>query len=316
MDTFFKNFNFYIEKDLAQRIENWVRWLLVERRLSNETQEAYQTDLGEFLTYLFKSRGQKTTLTDLKDISIAEFRGFLVWQNERQISRSSIARCLSSLRSFFKYIHRYEQIENTSIRLIKSPRPPKTLPKPLPEKDILDLLELAGKEAKIKWEAKRNVALLILIYGCGLRINEALSLDLKDLNNLDTLRILGKGKKERIIPILPIVKKELLTYLKYRPNDTDEQAVFIGAQGKRLNPGVVQRFIRHLRSILGLPPSTTPHALRHSFATHLLQGGADLRSVQELLGHASLSATQRYTEIDTIYMNKVYNQTHPRAKKK
>ena len=167
---------------------------------------------------------------------------------------------------------------------------------------------------KEKWQGLRDVALLTLLYGCGLRISEALALNVTDIPKTnDVLVVTGKGNKQRMIPLLNIVKKTLEAYLKERPLKGCEAPLFIGSRGERLNPGVVQRQIRKIRLYLGLPESVTPHALRHSFATHLLTAGSDLRSVQELLGHTSLSATQRYTEIDTVHLKAVYNQAHPRA---
>lgn len=302
---------------LAGVIEDWQKNLLSERRLSLKTGESYQRDMKEFMTFLNDHLEKEVSLSDLKKLTVSDFRSFLVWRSSQKIARSSIARGLSAVRNFFKYMTRNDILENTAIMAIRSARPGKTLPKPLSVTDAARFLEAAKNMARESWEAKRDVALYMLMYGCGLRIAEALDLDIGDFSSsAEALTITGKGGKQRIVPILPAVRKAVASYLKVHPTHRPTEPLFVGARGDRLNPGVVQRNVRFIRRALNLPDTVTPHALRHSFATHLLQGGGDLRTVQELLGHASLSATQRYTEITMEHLQEVYEHAHPRARLK
>ena len=310
----FKNFQQTTTPKVLQMIEAWQSWLLSERRLSSHTAESYFLDLREFMDFLSSDIGHAVDEKDLKNLSVTDLRSFLVDRSSHHIGRSSIARNMSTVRNFYRFLLKAYHIENTAVHVVRPARPPKTLPKPLEQEDALALLSAAEKMQKEKWQGLRDVALLTLLYGCGLRISEALSLNVKDIPQTnDVLVVTGKGNKQRMVPLLDIVKKTIHNYLKERPFDTQDSPLFIGSRGERLNPGVVQRQIRKLRAYLGLPDTVTPHALRHSFATHLLTAGSDLRSVQELLGHASLSATQRYTEIDTVRLKSVYEHAHPRA---
>ena len=313
-----KDFQKYLEKKAYEATFAWYDWLSLERRLSLHTAQSYLIDLKEFFIFLHDLLKRQITLKDLKNLSVSDFRKFLVWRNSRGLARSSLSRNMSALRNYFKFLHKNYDIENTAVNAVRSARPPRTLPKPLGQEQTLHLLHAAYSAQKEKWQGLRDVALLTLLYGCGLRISEALNLTVGQWRKSgDALIIKGKGNKERLVPVLPIVKKAMTSYLKEREFDLDsESPLFVGARGEQINPGVVQRQLRRLRRSLGLPESVTPHALRHSFATHLLEGGSDLRSVQELLGHASLSATQRYTEVDTVRLAKVYNQSHPRAQVK
>lgn len=310
-----KDFQKYLEKKAFDATNAWYDWLSLERRLSLHTAQSYLIDLKEFFTFLHQSLNHPISLKDLKNLSVSDFRKFLVWRNSLGLSRSSLSRNMSSLRNYFKYLHKNYDIENTAVNAVRSARPPKTLPKPLGQDQTLHLLHEAYNAQKEKWQGLRDVALLTLLYGCGLRISEALNLTVGQWRKTaDALIVKGKGNKERLVPVLPIIKKAMSAYLKERAFEvSDASPLFVGARGEQINPGVVQRQIRRLRRKLGLPETVTPHALRHSFATHLLESGSDLRSVQELLGHASLSATQRYTEVDTVRLTKVYNEAHPRA---
>lgn len=313
-----KDFVQICEKKLTNTIEDWYNWLSLERRLSQNTSQSYLIDLKEFCLFLQTDLGHILSFKDLKNLSVTDFRAFLMDQTNHDISRSSIARRMSCLRNFFRYLKKMNLVNNTAVTVIRPARPKKTLPKPLEKNDTFKLLELAMTTQKQKWMGYRDVALITLLYGCGLRISEALNLTIGEWRKMtDVLVIQGKGNKQRLVPVLPLVKTAVNRYLSHR-NDSlsDASDLFIGSRGEKLNPGVVQRQIRRLRRAAGLPETVTPHALRHSFATDLLQNGADLRSVQELLGHASLSATQRYTEIDTVHLTQVYNAAHPRAKTK
>lgn len=293
----------------------WRDFLLFSRRLSPLTAEAYQADLTEFCAFLVDYKGEKVTLAMLKKLQITDFRSFLVERTGKKISRSSMARELSGLRNFFKYLTRTGVLENTAVMMVRSARLPKALPKPLSADEARRFLETAYEMSKKPLYKARDKALYLLLYGCGLRIAEALSLNVGDFPlEEDVFVIKGKGGKERIIPVLKVVQNAVRSYLRVHPFPDSKAPLFVGMRGERLNPGVVQRNVRAIRHKLNLPTSVTPHALRHSFATHLLQGGSDLRTLQELLGHASLSATQRYTEVTLAHLDKVYEKAHPRTK--
>lgn len=311
-----KTFDKWTDKKVAEDIQAWQRWLSYERRLSPNTSGNYLLDLKEFMAFLFRYQNAPVSRKILKECSVTDFRAFLVDNTQKGMARSSISRHMSTLRSFFKFLRKNHILENTAISAIRPARPPRTLPKPLDTEDALKLLHAAQTLQKEPWQGLRDTALLTLLYGCGLRISEALELNVTDIPlRADALTITGKGNKQRLVPILPLVKRTVEDYLKERPFISGNEALFIGARGERLTPRVVQRQIMRLRRYLGLAESVTPHALRHSFATHLLTAGSDLRSVQELLGHKSLSATQRYTEVDRAHLEKVYAAAHPRAKK-
>ena len=312
-----KSFDKKIKPDLAKEVQNWQEWLLSERRLSINTASNYFLDLKEFFFFLTDYLGKEITFKDLQKLSVTDFRSFLVAQSQKGIGRSSISRHLSTLRNFFKYLRRKKIVENTAISAVRSARQNKILPKPIQSEDTFRLLSAALKMQKQRWQGLRDVALLTMLYGCGLRISEARNLTVGDFQSSDdVIKIKGKGNKERFVPVLPLVKKTVADYLKDRGSVSSKDFLFIGARGDKLTARVVQRQMEKLRVELGLPASATPHALRHSFATDMLCAGTDLRSVQELLGHSSLSATQRYTEIDTVQLTKVYQQAHPRAKLK
>lgn len=313
----YKDFHLTASSDLNTIIEKWQQSLLSERRLSELTGSSYLIDLKEFISFL-SDHFQKTISThDLKGLNVADFRSFLVWRVEQGTSRASVARGMSALRNFFKFLTRQNILENPAIMAIRTAHKAKVLPKPLSQKEAMDFLKAAHDMAKHPWQAHRDVALYMLMYGCGLRIAEALSLNIGDIPlESDAFIITGKGNKQRLVPLLPAVKKAIRVYLKEHPYPQAGTPLFIGSRGERMNPGVVQRNVRQIRAYLGLPATVTPHALRHSFATHLLQGGGDLRTVQELLGHASLSATQRYTEVDFTGLKNVYDKAHPRNKMK
>lgn len=229
-------------------------------------------------------------------------------------SNASRARSLSGIKSYLTWLDRQGIMHNAAIINVRSPKLPHKLPRPLHEAQAMDLLDNAGMLERKDWVGLRNNALFALLYGCGLRINEALSLNIKDMPRDSFLRVIGKGNKERQVPVLDIVETTLHEYLDACPHlRAPERAIFLGSRGARLNQGVAQRALRDLRGVLGLPENATPHALRHSFATHLLQNGANLREIQELLGHSSLSTTQRYTEVNAEEMMRIYNAAHPRA---
>ncbi|WP_147164254.1 tyrosine recombinase XerC [Pararhodospirillum oryzae] len=293
----------------------WLTWMGRERRASRHTLLAYARDVASFLTFLRDYRGEEPGLATLADLRATDFRAYLAQRTDDDIARASLARAVSALRTLFRWLDREEILHNPAINDLRTPRLPKAVPKALSETEAAGALGAAAELQDEPWIARRDVALFTLLYGCGLRLGEALDLDRGDLPRGPVMRILGKGRKERVVPLLPVVREALDDYLATCPfiggiNDP----LFVGARGKRLNPGVVQRQMRRLRALLGLPDSTTPHALRHSFATHLLAHGGDLRTIQELLGHASLSTTQRYTRVDAEGLVRLHHDTHPRAR--
>ena len=310
----YKPLSLTVSSKVQNIIKEWQQNLLVERRLSDLTGSSYLRDLKEFFHFLNGFYEKEIDVSDLKKVSISDFRAFLVWRTEKDIGRASIARAMSTLRNFYRFGSRNELFENTAVMSIRTGRCAKVLPKPLSVDDAFKFLNAVDEVVVDEFQNRRDKALYMLLYGCGLRINEALSLNKNDIPlDREAFTILGKGNKERLVPILPLVRKSIKKYLELHPVSGAKVPLFVGARGDRLNAGVVQRNVRAIRRFLNLPDSVTPHALRHSFATHLLQAGGDLRTVQELLGHASLSATQRYTEINKEHLLKVYEKAHPRA---
>ena len=307
---------FTAQTKLVKVVEEWMQWLGAERRCSPHTLDAYGRDLASFLDFAAQHRGQMLDLKDLTDIGTTDVRAWLAERTRHGVAKSSLARSMSTLRNFFRYLDRHELVHNPVIATIKSPRPPRTVPKALGMDEALETLHLAAQMYDEPWLAARDVALFTLLYGCGLRLGEALGLSGKDRPKGPTMVITGKGRKQRLVPVLPIVISAIADYVSQCPFDLGgDLPLFVGLRGDRLNPGVVQRQMRRLRPLLGLPDSATPHALRHSFATHLLAGGGDLRTIQELLGHASLSTTQRYTSVDAAALLRVHQNAHPRAKR-
>lgn len=297
--------------DVLALIKDWQLWLDKERGYSSHTVESYGRDLSFFFSFWQEYLGYLPDLRELKSIDVRTFRAFLSKQNQRRLSKSSLARELSSIKSFFHWLNRNHIIDNTAITVISSPKKDKILPKALDVDQTLNLLDAAADFAKDKWQGLRDVAILTILYGCGLRISEALSLNIGDITHNDFLKIKGKGNKERLVPLLSIVKEKIAAYLEACPyNQQPGDALFLGARGERISPRIVQRTLEKIRSYLGLPDTLTPHALRHSFATHLLAEGTDLRSIQELLGHASLSTTQRYTNVEIEHLKEEYKKAH------
>lgn len=300
---------------LKAAVADWRNWLRTERRASDHTVDGYCRDIAAFLGHLADHLGSEPDLAALAGLKSADFRGFLARRAAAGIGRSSLARAMSSLRSLFRYLDRNSLAHNAGIGAVRTPKPPRTVPKPLATDEALDVVRAAGEVQPEPWQAARDIALMTLLYGCGLRLGEALALNRRQIPRGDAMTITGKGCKQRLVPLLPAVVEAVQTYLKLCPHHPGPDGpLFVGARGGPLNAGIVQRQMRLLRGRLGLPESATPHALRHSFATHLLAGGGDLRTIQELLGHASLSTTQRYTEVDAAHISRIYDQTHPRAR--
>ncbi|MBG6164473.1 integrase/recombinase XerC [Labrenzia sp. EL_195] len=301
--------------DLNHRVGLWLDHLSDERRLSDQTLVAYERDLRQFLRFLTGHLGGAPSLKDLAELRPSDFRGFLASRRRTGAQSRSLARGLAGIRSFLKFLERRGEVNAAASAAVRPPRQAKSLPKPVSSRDAIDVTsgDLALESAA--WIEARNAAVLTLLYGCGLRISEALSLTggMAPGPGTKTLRIVGKGRKERIVPILPAVCEAIAKYQKLCPYAiSPEGPLFLGARGGALNPRMIQLAMEKLRGALGLPDSATPHALRHSFATHLLAGGGDLRTIQELLGHASLSSTQIYTEVDSTHLLAAYDKAHPR----
>ncbi|WP_417805562.1 tyrosine recombinase XerC [Thalassospira lucentensis] len=302
--------------DIREAIADWRTWLADERRASNHTTENYLADLYAFLGFIGEHMGETPDLGALLRLTPRDFRSWLARRSTDGMAKTSTARALSSLRNFYRFLDRSGRGQNAAVSSIRNPRLPQSTPKPLSPVDALAMLENAGAWQDEPWLAKRNLALFTLLYGCGLRISEALDLNADQRPRGDSMVITGKGNKQRLVPVLPIIREAIDDYLSacpYAPDGNDP--LFVGARGKRLVAQVAQREMRKVRDLLNLPDTATPHALRHSFATHLLAGGGDLRTIQDLLGHASLSTTQRYTAVDSEQLMAVYNGTHPRARR-
>ena len=294
----------------------WLDWLTGERRAAALTVAAYGADLAGFLGFLTRHLGAEPDLAALAALRPADIRAWLAARHADGLAAASRARELAAVRGFFRFLARRHGVDNPAVRLIASPRSPRPAPRALSEPDAAAVAAEIGAAADDPALAARDVALFTLLYGCGLRIAEALALDVRDAppeGAADPLRVRGKGDKERLVPVLPAVRVVLAEWLRHHPDRRPPAPLFVGARGARLNPGVAQRCLRDFRRAQGLPEHATPHALRHSFATHLLGAGADLRAIQDLLGHASLSTTQRYTSVDEAGLLRVWRAAHPRA---
>ena len=299
---------------LATAIDDWRRWLEAERRAASHTTSAYLRDLDAFLDFLAGHLGCPPTLDVLSALKPTDFRAWLAMRAGEGYRKTSTARALSSVRSFFRHLKRTGRAENAAIAQVRGPKLPRAVPKPLTESEAAATLTHGAQIAGKGWIGKRDAAVLILLYGCGLRIDEALGLNYGERPAGETMMIRGKGGKDRVVPVLPAVHEAIEAYVGACPYPySREGPLFLGARGGRLGARTVQGLMAKLRARLGLPASATPHALRHSFATHLLAAGGDLRAIQELLGHASLSTTQRYTDVDADALLAVYDKAHPRA---
>lgn len=293
----------------------FLEWLERERRAAPLTARAYGADLTAFLGFLTQHLGDEPDLAALASLRQADLRAWLAAEAIEGASSATRARHLAAVRSFFRFLARRHGVDSTPLKLIATPRARRPVPRALNSTQACDVTEGVAELSDTAAMQARDTALFTLLYGCGLRIGEALALDVRDAPAAQpaTLRVVGKGSKERIVPVLPAVLEALAGWLALHPDRRPCSPLFMGARGRRLNAGVAQRTLRAFRRLHGLPEHATPHSLRHSFATHLLAGGADLRSIQELLGHASLSTTQRYTAVDQARLVEVWRKAHPRA---
>ncbi|MDO1584038.1 tyrosine recombinase XerC [Rhizobium oryzicola] len=301
--------------ELMEKRRQWLESLQSERRLADNTLEAYERDTRQFLTFLTGHLGEPARLADVHTLRTADLRSFLAHRRREGSGARSLGRHLAGLRSFLRYLERQDLVNAAAAGAIRSPKQPKSLPKPLNDRQAIEVVSLKAQLHEEPWIAARDAAVLTLLYGCGLRISEALDLTPADIPpEATSLRVTGKGSKTRLVPLLSIVPRAVDEYKRLCPFDLPPQEpLFRGARGGKLQAAIIQREMQKLRGALGLPDSATPHALRHSFATHLLSGGGDLRTIQELLGHASLSTTQVYTGVDSARLLEVYDRAHPRA---
>jgi integrase/recombinase XerC len=306
-----------ISPDITTATSQWLGYLANERRLAAGTLEAYGRDTRQFFTFLVGYFGGAPKLTDLKTLKPADIRAFMAERRRDGIESRTLMRQLAALRSLFRYLEREGQAIASPFSAVRSPRISRGLPKPVPPQAARALADadLRAGEDRPQWVLARDAAVLSLLYGSGLRIAEALSLRRRDApDGRDGLTVIGKGNKTRGVPVLPQVSKLIEDYIAICPYPLPpEGPLFVGQKGGPLSPRIIQLAMASLRGTLGLPESATPHALRHSFATHLLARGGDLRTIQELLGHASLSSTQIYTAVDMNRLMASYRAAHPRA---
>jgi integrase/recombinase XerC len=304
----------YCQPDLLAVVRDWHRFLTIEKNMSRHTVRAYEGDLHQFLKFLNGHQGSEICLNDLSDTALRDFRSWLAQKAAEGVSNASRARSLSGIRNFFTWMDKQGIMHNPAAELLQTPKRAKKVPRPIDVAHVFQLIDNAADNIT-EWVGLRDYAIFSLLYGSGLRIDEALGMNVGDWPTSGlVLRIMGKGQKEREVPLLPKVRERVEAYRAAAPLSDDKSApLFCGVQGRRLQQGIVQKQMRTLRTSLGLPDTVTPHALRHSYATHLLGAGMNLREVQHLLGHASLTSTQRYTEVDHDKMMKIFMAAHPRA---
>ncbi len=292
-------------------------WLAAERALhdvAENTIAAYRADVLGFLTFCTMHFGDQSGLAPIRSITLRDMRAWMASERGRGQSARSLARRLSAVKTFYRWLSHRDGFDASAVLMIRSPKFTRKLPRPLTADASRAVIDMAGVQARDDWVAARDIAVLTLLYGCGLRISEALSLTGADVPIPDALRIVGKGGKERIVPVIGAARRAVADYVRLCPHRLGvEAALFRGVRGGKLNPRMVQKAMEQARHQLGLPATATPHALRHSFATHLLNAGGDLRAIQELLGHASLSTTEAYTAVDSARLMEVYEAAHPKA---
>jgi integrase/recombinase XerC len=309
----------FASADVAAELVRWLAYLGAERRMSPKTVEAYARDVRQFLAFLCDHLGHRASLAALARLKPLDVRAFMAARRRDGIASRSLMRMLAGVRSFARFLERNGKGKISALSAVRAPKLPKTLPKPLTIQAARRMTEtdLRAGEEREPWILARDAAVLALLYGSGLRISEALGLERKDIpapGSGDAITVTGKGNKMRMVPVLAQVATLAAEYIALCPYELPaEGPLFVGAKGGPLSPRIVQLAMARMRGALGLPESATPHALRHSFATHLLSRGGDLRAIQELLGHASLSTTQIYTAVDTERLLEVYRNTHPRA---
>lgn len=299
--------------DVQAQMRGWLKEFAAVRRASEHSLTAYLHDISGFLAFMTQHRGSAVTVEMLSSVEERDLRAWLAYRVTKGFARSSNARALSAVRTFYRYLNKNAGIDNIAPLQVQAPKLPKPLPKAPNEAQAQAVMDNIHHEDA--WIVARDKAVAMLLYGCGLRISEAINLTLGDINGT-SLRILGKGKKQRVVPLIKIVRASIEQYVALSPWHGDAnpaKPLFVGKRGKKLQPAIFTRMLRDLRREYGMPETLTPHALRHAFATHLLSRGAELRDIQELLGHSSLSTTQRYTHVDATRLLAAYEAAHPRA---
>lgn len=298
----------------ADSLKTWLASRSALTGTSDNTLRAYQTDVIDFLGFMTEYKGEAQGLNALKNVHVPDMRAWMARTRASGVGARSLARKLSAVKSFFRWLSERENFDATAVLSARSPKFSRKLPRPLDQKSARVVIDTIDLQSQKPWIGARDAAVVTLLYGCGLRISEALGLNGSDAPLPPVLRILGKGGKERIVPVIDAARDAVETYLKICPYQREADApLFRGARGGRLSARQVSGAMQATRMQLGLPATATPHAMRHSFATHLLEAGGDLRAIQELLGHASLSTTQAYTAVDTTRLMEVYNKAHPKA---
>ena len=303
-----------ISAGATDALDDWLTTIKALNATADNTITAYRTDLLGYLAFLTQHFGDATGLAPLKAVKVSDMRAWMAHERGRGVSARSLARSLSAVKSFYRWLAMRDGFDATVVLSARSPRFQKKLPRPLAKDAARAMIDTVEVQSATEWVAARDAAVITLLYGCGLRISEALSLTAADAPLPEVLRITGKGNKTRIVPVLPAARNAVARYLRLCPHqNSPESPLFRAVRGGPLRPRAIQKVMESTRMQLGLPATATPHALRHSFATHLLGAGGDLRAIQELLGHASLSTTQAYTSVDTARLMEVYDKTHPRA---
>ncbi|MDO7556264.1 MAG: tyrosine recombinase XerC [Loktanella sp.] len=298
---------------LTHALASWLDHCRALGGAAENTVKAYQSDVLGFLAFMTQHHGAAQGLGPLSKITVSDMRAWMASERTRGVGARSLARQLSAVKTFYRWLSEREGFEPTAVLSTRSPKFTKKLPRPLAEDAATAMIDTVEMQATDPWVAARDSAVVTLLYGCGLRISEALSLTGADVPLPQVMRITGKGGKERIVPVIDAAREAVASYLRLCPHPMEPNApLFRGARGGPLNPRAIQKVMERSRMQLGLPATATPHAMRHSFATHLLTAGGDLRAIQELLGHASLSTTQAYTAVDTAHLMDVYNKAHPR----
>ncbi|EBA10181.1 tyrosine recombinase XerC [Sagittula stellata] len=295
-------------------LADWLDHAKALREASDNTITAYRADVIDFIAFLTQHHAEPQGLAPLARVTTSDMRAWMAHLRRTEIGPRSMARKLSAVKTFYRWLADREGFEPTAVLATRAPKFQKKLPRPLSEEAARAMIDTVEIQSTTSWQGARDAAVVTLLYGCGLRISEALSLTGRHLPLTDSLRIVGKGNKERVVPVLPVARRAVETYLSLCPFPPERDvALFRGARGGPLNPRLIAKVTEQARMQLGLPATATPHAMRHSFATHLLHAGGDLRAIQELLGHASLSTTQAYTAVDQVHLMKIYDACHPKA---
>ncbi len=306
---------FEISPGARDAVSAWIDHMRALDGAAGNTLKAYRADVAGFLAFMAGHRGGPMGLAEVARIGTSDMRAWLAAERMRGTGGRSAARRLSAVKAFVRWLSEREGFDPTAILSTRAPRFRRPLPRPLPEAAARDVIDAIGTQHPVPWIAARDAAVVTLLYGCGLRISEGLALDGSHAPLPDMLTIAGKGGRERIVPVLPAAREAVDRYVAACPFDLEPAGpLFRGARGGRLGGGIVARVMATARMGLGLPSSATPHAMRHSFATHLLEAGGDLRAIQELLGHASLSTTQAYTAVDAVHLMRSYEAAHPHAR--